>query len=139
MKPINKLIQVLLITWIISSCSNAKIKNSLSEDGLKGDVKVLTTLEYYATLKFGEPHSDSLKTKTVDVYDKRGNLIEEYVYNSKDSLRDKYIDKFDLQDNRIERHYFDFEDSSSNTKVLFTYDKEGYRTQNDVFTSKNVR
>ena len=58
------------------SCEGIQKKNSLTEDKVKGKVKILTLFDYGASEKFGKAQKEELLLKLTATYNNEGNIIE---------------------------------------------------------------
>ena len=140
------LLTILFAGSIVISCFGQK-KTDWQINGLKGRVKSLTTTEYDATEKFGEPVKGGIKDKTetttkqfdsngkiippkkggntVYKYDTKGNIIEETTYGSDNStILSKSVFKYDLNGNVIEAVNYNSEGTQT-SKEINTYDLKG--------------
>lgn len=134
----------LIIAFV--NCYGQK-KTDWQKSNLKGRVKSLTTTEYDATEKFGEPVKAGIKEKTETItihfdskgmithpekgtntvykYDTRGNKIEETTYGSDNStIESKSVFKYDASGNVIEEINYNSSGEQTEKKVN-TYDVNG--------------
>jgi hypothetical protein len=115
------IVLTLLIPCIYSCLDNKKVKNSLAEKNLKGNVSFVEKVTYAAEHKFGEIQNGILKSKYTYKYDEKGNNIEGNWYDSDGSLEYKYTFEHDDKGNEIEMKDYN-SDGSLDYKQTFDYE-----------------
>ena len=117
---------VALLTVMPGQAATKK-KTGWQEQGLKGNVKTVTTSSYEIKLVFGES-KQVLRSKVIYKYDATGNMIEQAYYNADGSLSFKYIAKYDAAGSKIEEAYYNA-DGSLSGKYICKYDAVGNRIE----------
>jgi hypothetical protein len=112
-----------LAGWFgLASCSQEKVKNSLTEQNLLGKVKSLTETNYPVDSS-GKITGKSFLEKTLYRYGARGNKIEEIHYYP-DSIPDLITFKYDLSGKKVEKRWLDT-NKELNHLAVFRFDKNG--------------
>lgn len=117
-KPI--LLSLFFVVGIVFNSYGQK-KTDWQKNNLKGRVKSLTTTEYNATEKFGEPVKTGIKEKSEIVilqFDSKGMII-----NHEKGANTIY--KYDAKGNKIEETSYDFDNSTIVNKRIFKYNANG--------------
>ena len=82
----SRILLLVLIGLVLSDCTTKRAKNSLTEENLRGKVKILTESSYRAIDMFGNVMTGELLHKTVHKYNDRGNITEENIYGADGNL-----------------------------------------------------
>jgi hypothetical protein len=112
--------------FLIISCSNENVKNSLSEQNLNGKVKSMTVTTFPVD-ESGKIIDSNFLEKTSYRYDSQGNKIEEIHYYP-DSVSDLITFKYDLNGKKVEKRWLDSNDELDHL-ATFTYDKKGHKIE----------
>lgn len=108
-------------------------KTDVEKAGLKGKVKSVHHIIYEAIEKFGEItkgeeveySSFSNDSNVSNVFDDKGNMIEDNNYNSDGSLITKWISKYDDKGNMIESNEYN-SDGSFSCKYTYKYEFDSH-------------
>jgi curved DNA-binding protein CbpA len=115
-------------------------KNSLIEENIKGDVKLLSEYSFVAIEKFGDAIKGEMKRENDEtdyrsIYNEKGNIIERSSYKT-DGVVKKTIYKYDGNENKIEMNDYDtngtlglnstsvFDDKGNEIKSSFFIERE---------------
>ena len=138
-----KIILVILSVLCLVSCNQSEKKNDLTEENLKGKVKSITENTYEAVDKFGQIEKgdvlvDSSAVYTDDghfkIYNKKGNKIEENIYDSNGKFVRKTTYKYDKKGNIIEEKSY-YPDGSLIYKNTYKYDEKGNKIEDNSYDS----
>lgn len=121
------------------SCSNI---NDLNRDGLHGKVKSINGKQYQAVMKNGKwTNDDKLYFHEISIYDNKGYLISNEVFDSCGNLNRKQINKW-VNKNKIQENVYDrngnlsyrVDGNYTKNEIEFTiYDDD------DIIKSKGIR
>ena len=99
-------------------------KNDLTEENLKGKVKSIKETTYKAVDKFGQIEKGDVLNNYFNIYNEKGNKIEDNSYDSDGSLNSKTTYKYDKKGNKIEENIYD-SNGKFVRKTTYKYDKKG--------------
>jgi len=111
---------------------NSRSLNSFAPDSKDGNIKVMKRYGYYFYFKI-----ISLINKTIYLYDKSGNKIEENHYNSDGSILSKKIFTYNNKGKKNEEITIDSNDIRLK-KCTFMYDSIGNMIKETHFDSENI-
>lgn len=123
---------LLIIFSIAIGCGNSKT-NDLKALGLIGNIKSTKEMTYEAVningkFETGKRAAPSWKKDTYRLFDKKGNLIEEYLYRNDGELKYRNTFTYNSNDQKIEELTFK-PDSTLWYKYFLKYNTEGHLTE----------
>ena len=129
-----KIILVILSVLCLASYGQlekkSEKKNDLTEENLKGKVKSIKETTYKAVDKFGQIEKGDVLNNYFNIYNEKGNKIEENWYNSDGRLHSKYTYKYDEKGNMIEENWYESDGSLYEKHTYkYEYDKNNNWTQ----------
>ena len=105
-------------------------KNDLTEENLKGKVKSIKETTYKAVDKFGQIEKGDVLNNYFNIYNEKGNKIEDNSYDSDGRLHSKYTYKYDEKGNMIEENWYESDGSLYEKHTYkYEYDKNNNWTQ----------
>jgi hypothetical protein len=117
-------IRLLAVIVVFCSCHDSKAqKNDWEKEGLKGKVKMVKEIISIESERMGEWEKDTDKI-TYQIFNEKGNEIEENEYKLDGSLYNRAICKYDVKDNRIEMDFYNSENCFLE-KFTYNYDDKG--------------
>jgi hypothetical protein len=119
----NQALTFVVFLLILVSCAKNDVRNSLTEDNIKGKVSTLIVYEYAGVDLFGEIQKGDFTMTTISNYDDQGRLREMSTYQL-DSLAEKQIYLYDTIGHPINKHFNDSAESKI-TYRIFTCDSTG--------------
>jgi hypothetical protein len=119
----NQALTFVVFLLILASCTENDLRNSLTEDNIKGKVSTLIVYEYAGVDLFGEIQKGEFTMTTISNYDDQGRLREMSTYKS-DSLAEKQICLYDTVGHPINILFNDSAESKI-TYRIFTCDSIG--------------
>ena len=129
-----KIILVILSVLCLVSCNQSEKKNDLTEENLKGKVKSIKETLYEAVDKFGQIEKGDVLNNYFNIYNEKGNKIEENRYDSDGSLYFKDTYKYDEKGNKIEENRYN-SDGSLYSKTTYKYDEKGNMIEDNFYDS----
>jgi hypothetical protein len=121
---------VIIFLLFIQFCLAQTAKNSLSRQNLKGRIKKIESALYNLT-------SDSVKLDTlvphdkfIDLYDEKGNEVEDSYFGKDGILVSKSIKKYNEKNENIEEDYFTKGVVLEST-TIYKYDEKGNLIESD--------
>ena len=120
-----KLLLILLcVPLIFSFGEKEEIKNELTRENIKGDVKQIIETSFVAKEAFGEPQKGDLIKKTITKYNVDGNRTETSIYNADGELDSKYKFQYDKDGNETENSSYNADgELDRKYKLQYEYDK----------------
>ena len=111
-------------------------KNSLIEENIKGDVKLLSEYSFVAIEKFGDAIKGEMKRENYEtdyrnIYNEKGNIIEESNYET-DGVFRKTIYKYDGNENKIETNNY-YADGTLGVNSTSVFDDKGNEIKSSLF------
>lgn len=118
--------------YCTTGCGNSKT-NDLKTLGLVGKVKSIKEMTYEAVdngrkLETGKRAAPSWKKDTYRLFDKKGNMVEEYLYRNDGELKYRNTFTYNSNDQKIEELTFK-PDSTLWYKYILKYNTEGHLTE----------
>ena len=124
-----KIILAILSVLRLVSCKQSEKKNDLTEKNLKGKVKSIKETTYEAVEKFGQIEKGDVLNNYFNIYNEKGNKIEDNSYDSDGRLLGyKTTYKYDEKGNNIEKNNYD-SNGRLDSKYTYEYDKNNNWTQ----------
>lgn len=126
--------------FCLFSCdTTAQKKNDLQRQNLKGKVKSVKQFSYEVVEKFGEITKGinigwSEDDNSLSLYDDKGNLIEENLYNYDRILLLKYKNQYDDKGNLIEGNWYN-PDGTLGFKSKYQYNDKGNKIEENWYDS----
>ncbi|MDY0144052.1 MAG: hypothetical protein RBR97_19395 [Bacteroidales bacterium] len=127
----NTRIIILFFVFLVQSCILVENSdNDLSNRNIKGDVISLEVVSYNAIEKFGEitkgeaGWQNNQDKDSYTIFNKNGNIIQWYSYNSRGYLENKYIYEYDEKGNYIERNSY-ISNGRLDSKKIYKYNDKG--------------
>ena len=109
-------------------------KNDLTEENLKGKVKSIKETTYEAVDKFGQIEKGDALNNYFNIYNEKGNKIEDNSYDSDGNLSSKDTYEYDEKGNNIERNWYD-SDGRLGYKLIYKYDEKGNNIEENWYDS----
>lgn len=142
-----KQLVIIILVFLISSLSaNSQNKIHREEFGLKGNVKSVKENSYKEVEKFGEIIKEKNRREFwlydfYYIFNKEGNLINKYEYNSDGSLHSEYTFSYNKKGEVIENSGEETLSIISNQKperyhFIYKYDNSGNIIEQSYFKSK---
>jgi hypothetical protein len=121
MKTIKLTFRLVTICFIIYSCNgiqtqnnnkekcdstitkNSKCKNDLLGLHLSGKIRYIITTEYYGIDTTGITENGQIFNKTMEIFNKYGNTIAEFIYDSENKLQEYFTYKYNDSEKLLER------------------------------------
>ena len=128
-----KIILATLSVLCLVSCKQSEKKNDLTEENLKGKVKSIKGNTYEAIDKFGQIEKGDVLDAYFNIYNEKGNKIEDNSYDSDGSLEYKYTYKYDKKENKIEENFYIY--GGLNSKSIYKYNEKGNKIELNVYDS----
>lgn len=105
-------------------------KNDLTEENLKGKVKSIKETTYKAVDKFGQIEKGDVLNNYFNIYNEKGNKIEDNFYDSDGNLSSKDTYEYDEKGNMIEENWYESDGSLYEKHTYkYEYDKNNNWTQ----------
>ena len=125
-----KIILVILSVLCLVSCNQSEKKNDLTEENLKGKVKSIKETTYKAVDKFGQIEKGDVLNNYFNIYNEKGNKIEDNSYDSDGNLSSKDTYEYDEKGNIIEKNRYNSNGSLDEKYTYkYEYDKNNNWTQ----------
>ena len=124
----------IILATLSASCNQSEKKNDLTEENLKGKVKSIKETTYKAVDKFGQIEKGDVLNNYFNIYNEKGNKIEDNFYDSDGNLSSKDTYEYDEKGNNIEKNNYD-SDGSLNSKTTYKYDKKGNKIEDNSYDS----
>ena len=99
-------------------------KNDLTEENLKGKVKSIKETTYKAVDKFGQIEKGDVLNNYFNIYNEKGNKIEDNFYDSDGNLSSKDTYEYDEKGNKIEKNVYD-SNGRLGYKFIYKYNEKG--------------
>jgi len=135
-------ITIFFVLFSCSSCStkHAKmsIKNDLSKEHIKGNVKRIKEISNFTIEKFGKIEKGDFFTSMKIEYDEEGDEIERISYNSVGIMDAKRIIKYDDNKNKIEQNWYKSDGSLENRRTYKNDDKGNIIEENYYESNGNL-
>ena len=109
-------------------------KNDLTEENLKGKVKSIKETTYKAVDKFGQIEKGDVLNNYFNIYNEKGNKIEDNFYDSDGNLSSKDTYEYDEKGNKIEKNVYD-SNGRFHSKYTYKYDEKGNMIEDNVYDS----
>ena len=122
---------IIFLVSLLVSCSSKKVKNDLTNEHIKGNVKSISVQHHQAIEKFGIVQEGELTSAKISKYDIRGFIIED------DEIVRKsfYTYTFNKSKLPIEKNIYN-SDSSLVSRLTYKYDEKGNRIEENSYNSE---
>ena len=114
----------IILATLSASCNQSEKKNDLTEENLKGKVKSIKETTYKAVDKFEQIEKGDVLNNYFNIYNEKGNKIEDNFYDSDGNLSSKDTYEYDEKGNKIEENWYN-SDGSLDSKYTYKYDEKG--------------
>ncbi len=128
---------IIFVSLFLFNCNNQSeiLKNDLTRQKLKGEIKAFTESEYTVSDKFGVIKKEHLYFKYISQLNNFGNLLEENIYDEINTSDDKKVTfKYNENGILIEKLYFQ-KNNILSQREKFKYDNLGNRIEKASFNS----
>jgi len=125
---------LVVLAFIFCSQVNGQ-KSDVTKLNLKGNVKSIRESMYQVNKKEGKIHDTILEYVYYNTFDKQGNKIEDFKYDTKGKIDKKYEYIYDNLGRRIFQNQY-ASDGKLNRKMNYIYDEKGNITEDNSFTSE---
>ncbi|MCW3123392.1 MAG: hypothetical protein JWQ38_2884 [Flavipsychrobacter sp.] len=91
----NKYLLFIIVSTLFFSCTGKRTGYYYGKEVCHGEVQMIKSVSYTASMKDGVIHKDSATQRIVDYYDKEGNCTEIDIYRPSGGLREKNLFSYD--------------------------------------------